>query len=82
MRRILLALVLAAMMAVVPACAAVAAPAPGAGAPIGGCPPNFDLYTVEDVLQYVPDPNGLQSFDVNGDGSACVLFAAENKHGQ
>jgi hypothetical protein len=38
MRRVLLALALAAMMAVVPACAAVAAPTPDAGPPIGGCP--------------------------------------------
>ena len=52
MRRILLALALTAMMAVVPACAAVAAPAPDSGPPIGGCPASFEpgLIPVEDVL--------------------------------
>ena len=43
MRRILLALAVAALMAVMAASAAAAAPAPApdAGAPIGGCPPSF-----------------------------------------
>jgi hypothetical protein len=45
------------------------------GAPTGACPtPQWNLFTVEFVLQHVPDPSGVQSFDVNGDGLTCVLF--------
>ena len=64
MRRILLALALAAMMAVVPACAAVAAPAPDAGAPIGACPPSFPNVDVPRVDPSKPDAHfGLVPVD-------------------
>ena len=41
MRRTFLALAVAALMAVMAASTAAAAPAPDAGPPIGGCPPSF-----------------------------------------
>jgi hypothetical protein len=74
MRRILLALALAALMAVMDASAAAAAPPPGAGPPIGGCPASFEpgLVPVEVVLfgagLEAPDP----SMDPNGDGYTCL----------
>ncbi len=73
MKRILLlatvALVMAAMMV------AMAAPtfaAEAQGPPVGGCPPGFELVTVEFVLAGAgleePDP----SMDPNGDGLTCL----------
>jgi hypothetical protein len=45
------------------------------GAPVGACPtPQWKLLMLDVVLQHVPDPSGVQSFDVNGDGLTCVLF--------
>src|SRR5829696_5518434 len=94
MRRILLALALAAMMAVVPACAAVAAPAPEAGPPIGGCPASFDfegdgftngLVTTHFVLAHTGnrDPNRAPdpSMDPNGDGWTCLNLIAGEARG-
>jgi hypothetical protein len=76
MRRILLALAVAALMAVMAASAAAAAPAPDAGPPIGGCPASYEpgLVPVADVLAgaglEVPDP----SMDPNGDGYTCLML--------
>jgi|SRR5215210_4567408 len=84
MRRILLALAVAALMAVMAASAAAAAPAPDAGAPIGGCPPSVDngpppsgLVTVEFVLagtHQTLDSPGVASIDVNNDGLTCLTI--------
>ena len=74
MRRIILALAVAALMAVMAASAAAAAPAPDAGPPIGGCPASFEpgLVPVEVVLAGAgleePDP----SMDPNEDGLTCL----------
>ncbi len=74
MRRMILALAVAALMAVMAASAAAAAPAPGAGPPIGGCPASFEpgLVPVKVVLDGAgleePDP----SMDPNGDGLTCL----------
>jgi hypothetical protein len=74
MRRILLALAVAALMAVMAASTAAAQPAPDAGPPIGGCPASFEpgLVPVEAVLAGAgleePDP----SMDPNGDGYTCL----------
>jgi hypothetical protein len=70
MRRILLALAVAALIAVMAASAAVAQE----GSPVGGCPDSYDpgLVTVEFVLAGTgleePDP----SMDPNGDGYTCL----------
>jgi hypothetical protein len=87
MRRILLALAVAALMAVMAASAAAAAP--DAGAPIGACPPSFPNVDVPRVdkpdahfglvpVDYVLDLLGLdlgspgvESIDVNNDGLTC-----------
>jgi hypothetical protein len=74
MRRILLALAVAALMAVMAASAAAAQPAQAAGPLIGGCPASYEpgLVPVEVVLAGAgleePDP----SMDPNGDGSTCL----------
>lgn len=74
MRRILLALAVAALMAVMAASAAAAHPPQAAGPPIGGCPASFEpgLVPVEVVLAGAglaePDP----SMDPNGDGFTCL----------
>ena len=62
MRRILLALAVAAMMAVMAASAAAAAPV--AGPPIGGCPPSFPNVDVPRVDPSLPDAHfGLVPVD-------------------
>ena len=72
MRRILLAMAVAALMAVMAASSAAAQ-----GEPVGSCPPDFNLFTVEFVLEHVdPDTPGQQSWDGNGDGYTCVKFIA------
>jgi hypothetical protein len=77
MRRILLALTVAALMAVMAASAAAAQEGPpdqAQGPPVGGCPASYDpgLVTVEFVLAGTgleePDP----SMDPNGDGLTCL----------
>ncbi len=79
MKRILLVLSLTAVMVM-----AMAAPAMGQGAPIGGCPPSFapsfegdpsGLQTVEFVLAgtgLTLDSPGVESIDVNNDGKTCL----------
>jgi hypothetical protein len=70
MRRILLALAVAALMAVMVASSAAAQEGP----PVGGCPASYEpgLVTVEFVLAGTgleePDP----SMDPNGDGYTCL----------
>ena len=70
MRRILLAIAVAALMAVMVASAAAAQEGP----PVGGCPASYDpgLVSVEVVLAGAgleePDP----SMDPNGDGYTCL----------
>ena len=70
MRRILLALAVTALMAVMVAGSAAAQQGP----PVGGCPASYDpgLVTVEFVLAGTgleePDP----SMDPNGDGYTCL----------
>ncbi len=94
MRRVLLALAVAALMAVMAASAAAAAPAPDAGPPIGGCPPSFapsfegdpsGLVPVEFVLAgtgLTLDSPGVESIDVNNDELTCLkLIAANNPKG-
>jgi hypothetical protein len=72
MRRILLAMAVAALMAVMAASSAAAQ-----GEPVGSCPPDFNLFTVAEVLEHVdPDTPGQQSWDGNGDGYTCVKFIA------
>ena len=62
MRRILLALAVAALMAVIAASAAAAAP--DAGAPIGGCPPSFPNVDVPRADPSLPDAHfGLVPVD-------------------
>jgi hypothetical protein len=64
MRRILLALAVAAMMAVMAASAAAAQPAPDAGAPIGACPPSFPNVDVPRKDPSLPPAHfGLVSVD-------------------
>jgi hypothetical protein len=72
MRRILLTLALATTMAVVPACAAAAAP--DAGPPIGGCPASCEpgLVPVEFVLAGAGLEEPDASMDPNGDGYTCL----------
>jgi hypothetical protein len=69
-RRILLVLTVALVMAVVGL--AMALPAFAQGPPVGGCPPGFDLVTVEFVLEGAgleePDP----SMDRNADELTCL----------
>jgi hypothetical protein len=76
MRRILLALAVAALMAVMVASSAAAQGPPdqAQGPPVGGCPASYEpgLVTVEFVLAGTgleePDP----SMDPNGDGFTCL----------
>jgi hypothetical protein len=76
MRRILLALAVAALMAVMVASSAAAQSPPdqAQGPPVGGCPASYEpgLVTVEFVLAGTgleePDP----SMDPNGDGYTCL----------
>jgi hypothetical protein len=74
MRRILLALAVAALMAVMAASAAAAAPQQAAGPPVGGCPASFEpgLVPVAVVLEGAdleePDP----SMDPNRDEFTCL----------
>jgi hypothetical protein len=76
MRRILMALAVAALMAVMAASAAAAQGPPdqAQGPPVGGCPASYEpgLVTVEFVLAGTgleePDP----SMDPNGDGYTCL----------
>jgi len=74
MRRILLALAVAALMAVMAASAAAAHPPQAQGPPIGGCPASYEpgLVPVEVVLAGAgleePDP----SMDPNGDSLTCL----------
>ena len=74
MRRILLALAVAALMAVMAASAAAAHPPQAAGPPIGECPASYEpgLVPVEVVLAGAgledPDP----SMDPNGDDLTCL----------
>ena len=69
MRRILLAVAVAALMAMMAASSAAAQ-----GPPVGGCPASYEpgLVAVEDVLKGAgltePDP----SMDPNGDGLTCL----------
>jgi hypothetical protein len=83
MRRVLLALALATTMAIIPACAAVAAPAPAAGPPIGGCPASFEpgLVTVEFALHGRPLEDIDPSMDPNGDGYTCLNLIAGEARG-
>ncbi len=75
MRRILLAMAVAALMAVMAASSAAAQEGPpdqAQGPPVGGCPPGFLLVPVEVVLAGAgleePDP----SMDPNADGLTCL----------
>jgi hypothetical protein len=76
MRRILLAMAVAALMAVMAASSAAAQGPPdqAQGPPVGGCPASYEpgLVTVEVVLAGAgleePDP----SMDPNGDGYTCL----------
>ena len=74
MRRILLALAVAALMAVMAATTAAAAPAPDAGPPVGGCPASFEpgLVPVEVVLEGAGLEEPDASMDPNGDGYTCL----------
>ena len=76
MRRILLALAVAALMAVM-----AASPAVAQGEPVGSCPPDYNLFTVEFVHEHVEIPNGEPSWDPNGDGYTCVKFIANDAQG-
>ncbi len=65
---------------------AMAAPAMGQGAPIGGCPPSFDksfgLVPVEFVLDGTGldlDSPGVESIDVNKDGMTCLKLIANGQ---
>jgi hypothetical protein len=84
MRRIVLAMAVAALMAVMVASSAAATPQPdNAGAPISACPPSFPngspdsrfgLVPVESVLALLNldlDSPGVESIDVNNDGLTC-----------
>ena len=76
MRRILLALAVASLLAVMAASSAAAQgqPEQAQGPPVGGCPASYEpgLVTVEFVLAGAgleePDP----SMDPNGDGYTCL----------
>jgi hypothetical protein len=76
MRRILLAMAVAALMAVMAASSAAAQGPPdqAQGPPVGGCPASYEpgLVPVEVVLEGAgleePDP----SMDPNGDGYTCL----------
>jgi hypothetical protein len=72
MRRILLVLAVAALMAVMVASSAAAQGPPdqAQGPPVGGCPPGYTLETVDFVVAHVgqEDP----SMDPNGDGYTCL----------
>jgi hypothetical protein len=84
MRRILFALAVAALMAVMAASTAAAAQGPpdqAQGPPVGGCPASFDfegagftngLVTVEFVLRGAPLEEADASMDPNGDGLTCL----------
>jgi hypothetical protein len=78
MRRILLAMAVTALMAVM-----VASSAAAQGPPVGGCPASYDprLVTVEFVLAGTgleePDP----SMDPNGDGYTCLKRIADKARG-
>ena len=83
MRRILLALAVAALMAVMAASSAAAQgpPEQAQGPPVGGCPASFEpgLVTVEYVLAGAgleePDP----SMDRNADGLTCLKLIDTGK---
>ena len=68
MRRIISVLALTAVMAMGMAAPAMAT----AGPPTGGCPPGYELESVEEVVAKAgllePDP----SMDRNGDGKTCL----------
>jgi hypothetical protein len=74
MRRILLALAVAALMAVMAASAAAAQPSLDSGPPIGGCPASFEpgLVPVEVVLAGAGLEEADPSMDPNGDGYTCL----------
>ena len=74
MRRILLAMAVAALMAVMSASAQAGPPDQAQGPPVGGCPASYEpgLVPVDVVLEGAgleePDP----SMDPNGDGYTCL----------
>ncbi len=77
MRRILLALAVAALMAVIAASTAAAGQGPPVQAqdpPVGGCPASFEpgLVPVEAVLAGAGLENPDPSMDPNGDGYTCL----------
>ena len=76
MRRILLALAVAALMAVMVASSAAAQGPPdqAQGPPVGGCPASYDpgLVTVEFVLAGTGLEEPDLSMDPNGDGFTCL----------
>jgi|ERR671917_465075 hypothetical protein len=83
MRRILLALALAALMAVMAATSAAAQGPPdqAQGPPAGGCPASYEpedpnepgrLVPVEVALQGAPLEEADPSMDPNGDGYTCL----------
>jgi hypothetical protein len=49
-----------------------AVPASAQGAPIGGCPPSFQLVTVAFLLEHAPGLANDPSIDVNGDKQTCI----------
>ncbi len=76
MRRILLALAAAALMAVMAASTAAAQGPPdqAQGPPVGGCPASYEpgLVPVEDVLAGAGLEEPDASMDPNGDGQTCL----------
>ena len=84
MRRILLAMAVAALMAVMAASSAAAQEGPpdqAQGPPVGGCPASYEpedpnepggLVPVEVVLRGAPLEEADPSMDPNGDGYTCL----------
>ncbi len=76
MRRILLALAVSALMAVMAASSAAAQgpPVQAQGPPVGGCPASYEpgLVPVEDVLAGAGLEEPDASMDPNGDGQTCL----------
>jgi hypothetical protein len=69
MRRILLALAVASLLAVMAASPAAAAQ------PVGGCPTGYELVSVKYIVKNAPLEEPDPSMDaVNGDGYTCLML--------
>jgi hypothetical protein len=47
---------------------------------VGGCPPGFELVTVESLGITPEEASGIPSLDGNGDALTCIMPSSANEH--